>query len=454
MVSVDGFLPGPLFFKRRVIDVEKEFDVENCIELPLKTVKHVIDEYTIILAPEYPNWIVLDGDELYLYTELESGKTIIQAMDAYAIEKQCEDEWVIEKMTSLLSKIDDTEFYRQAESLIEDPIENIHKLVHINLTNNCNLRCPHCYMAAGKTKEVRLEINKIIEVIEKINTKNGTSDIVISGGEPFMFPNLLELLKKLSDNKLTLFTNGTYINENNYKVICECCDEVQISMEGISETCYEQIRGKGNYKCIRKAMDMLMGEGVRIVLAITLLPMMIDDVRKNLPELVKELDYRNLEVRINNEIEMTGNALTMDFTGYDKDYSDKVILELLQTIKDSGAVTEFPGERNVRFTNCGIGANIVVNYDGRIYPCHKFNTPFYFDVDTDIDTIYKEFDEINRKTSNDYIKKCSICELRYVCAGGCRIDNYNSNGDMMMPVCDETYKEKQYRKLLYEYLRG
>ena len=87
MVSVDGFLPGSLFFKRRVIDVEKEFDVENCIELPLKTVKHVIDEYTIILAPEYPNWIVLDGEELYLYTELESGKTIIQVMDAYAIEK-------------------------------------------------------------------------------------------------------------------------------------------------------------------------------------------------------------------------------------------------------------------------------------------------------------------------------------------------------------------------------
>ena len=434
--------------------MEKEFDVENSIELPLHTIKHPIDDYTVILAPEYPNWIVLDADELKLYEELEKGRTIIQAMDEYAIEEKCEDEEVIDKMTSLLSKIDDTEFYRRTESMQEDPIEKIHKLVHINLTNNCNLRCPHCYMAAGKTKEVRLDADKIVEIIGKINEKNGTSDIVISGGEPFMFPDLLELLKRLSDNKITLFSNGTFINENNYKIICECCDEVQISMEGISEQCYEQIRGKGNYRRIRKAIELLKSEGIHIVLAVTLLPMMLDDVRENLPRLVEELDYTNLEVRINNEIEMTGNALTMDFTGYDKSHSDEVVLEILQTIKDSGAVTEFPGEKNVRFTNCGIGANIVINYDGRVYPCHKFNTPFYFDLDTDIDKIYEEFDGINRRTSSNFIKKCGSCELRYVCAGGCRIDNYNKNGDMMIPVCDTDYKEKQYRKLLYEYLRG
>ena len=434
--------------------MEKEFDVEDCVELPLQTVKHVIDEYTVILAPEYPNWIVLDNDEMKLYTELEKGKTIIQAMDNYSMEKQCEDDEVIERMTSLLTKVDDTEFYQQTKSLIEEPIESIRKLVHINLTNNCNLRCSHCYMSAGKTKELRLDVDKIVEVIEKINEKNTTSDIVISGGEPFMFPELMELLKRLSDNKITLFTNGTLINESNYKKICDYCDEVQISMEGVSEDCYETVRGKGNYKRVRKAINLLKSEEMRIILAVTLLPSTIEDVREKLPKLVEELNYTNLEVRINNEIEMTGNALTMDFTGYSKKYSDEVILELLQVIKDLGAVTEFPGEKNVKFTNCGIGANIVINYDGRIYPCHKFNSPFYFDLNTDIDTIYKEFDSINKRTSSDYIMKCKACELRYVCAGGCRIDNYNKNGDMLIPVCDDSYKEKQYRKLLYEYLRG
>lgn len=434
--------------------MEKEFDVEEKIDLPLNTVKHPVDEYVIVLAPLLPNWIVLDMKEMSLYTSLEKGLTIIQAMDEYVIQTKCEDEEVIEIMTSLLSKIDDTSFYNVSEFRVEDPIENIQKLVHVNLTNNCNLRCMHCYMAAGKSKEIRLEIDKIVKIIESINRKNGTSAIVVSGGEPFMFPELLELLKRISDNKITLFTNGTFINENNYKSICKYCDEVQISFEGISEECYEIVRGKGNYKRVIKAIDLLKSENIRIILAVTLLPTMLDDVRRNLPRFVEELNYKNLEVRINNEIELTGNATAMDFSGYDKHFSDAVILELMQSIKASGAVAEFPGERNVRFTNCGIGANIVINYDGRVYPCHKFNTPFYFDIDTNIDKIYEEFDEINRKTSNDFIKKCSSCELRYICAGGCRIDNLNQNGDMMIPVCDADYKEKQYRKLLYEYLRG
>lgn len=437
-----------------MILVEKEFDVEEIIDLPDYTIKRNIDGFTIILAPQYPNWIVLDEEELTLYNGLEKGKTIIQVMDDYAIEKKCDDEEVIETMTSLLSKIDDTEFYRETESLAEEPIEDIHKLIHINLTNNCNLRCAHCYMAAGKSEDVHLDADRVVEIVEKINEINGTSDIVISGGEPFVFPNLLDLLKKLSKNKIILFTNGTFINENNYKAISEYCDEVQISFEGISETCYEQIRGKGNYQKVRRTIELLKGEGVRIILAVTLLPMMLDDVRENLPKLVEELDYKNLEVRINNEIEMTGNATTMDFTGYDKHVSDKVILELLQTITDSGAVAEFPAQKNVRFTNCGIGANIVINYDGRIYPCHKFNTPFYFETDTDIDKLYKEFNDINRRTSSEFIKKCSSCELKYVCAGGCRIDNFNINGDMVVPVCNEEFKENQYRKLVYEYLRG
>ena len=78
-------------------------------------------------------------------------------------------------------------------------------------------------MAAGKSEDVHLDADRVVEIIEKINEINGTSDIVISGGEPFVFPNLLDLLKKLSKNKITLFTNGTFINENNYKAISEYC---------------------------------------------------------------------------------------------------------------------------------------------------------------------------------------------------------------------------------------
>ena len=68
--------------------------------------------------------------------------------------------------------------------------------------------------------------------------------------------------------------------------------------------------------------------------------------------------------------------------------------------------------------------------------------------------IFEQFNELNRNTSNDFIKKCRSCELKFICAGGCRVDNYNRTGNMLSPICDEKFKENIYRDLLQEYLRG
>lgn len=433
--------------------VKKEFDVEDRIEFPKKIIFKQVDKYWVIVAPELPNWIVLDEDEKYLFLALLSGKTILQSMDSYVTNKDSNEDIAIEVMTRLLSKIEDVGFYLKAQTQAEIPVENINKLVHINLTNNCNLRCPHCYMSAGLHPECYLNYMRIIDAVVRINELNGKSDIVISGGESLVHPNILNLLCELADNRLTLFTNGTLINKENYEMICKCCDEIQVSFEGISEEKYELIRGKGNYKRVMNAISLLKSKDIKIVLAITLLPLTIDDVRENLVEFVNNLDYNNIEVRINSEIELAGNALTMDLTGYDQKYADAVAFELIEEMRDMNAMISYPAERNIRFTNCGIGTNIVINYDGKIYPCHKFGNICY-DINDDTKKIFDDFNEINRRTSNNNIKKCNDCELRYICSGGCRIDNYLRTGSMLKPICDFEYKERQYRRLLLEYLKG
>lgn len=433
--------------------MKKEFNVKDTINFPSNLIETSVDDYWVIVAPKYPNWIVLDNDEMEIFQALKNGATILQAMENYIKKNECEDNIAIDLMTKFLGKIEDVTFYADAEFQKEIPVEKIDKLVHINLTNNCNLRCAHCYMAAGIGPSHYLSIGKIIETVKQINEINGKSDIVISGGEPLMVPDIFDLLKALSDNKITLFTNGTLINEQNYKLICDCCDEIQISFEGITPKKYELIRGIGNFERVINAISLLKSQEIRIILAITILPMTIDDIKENLIDFIKNLEYKNIEVRLNNEIEMTGNAVTMDMSNYSQEYADRVILDLMKQLQKMNATVDFPTERNVRFTNCGIGTNIVINYDGKIYPCHKFSY-LHYDMNSDMRKIFSKFNEINRETSNDNIAKCRECELRYICSGGCKIDNYNRTGDMMIPICNEEYKKKQYRKLLFEYLRG
>lgn len=106
------------------------------------------------------------------------------------------------------------------------------------------------------------------------------------------------------------------INEKNIDIIANTCKEVQVSFEGISKSSYENIRGPF-YSKVLKSLTLLKERNLRIILAITILPTTMNDINDNLVNFIKELNYNNLEIRLNDEIEMTGNALNMDFTNYE-----------------------------------------------------------------------------------------------------------------------------------------
>lgn len=431
--------------------MSKEFDTNSRVNFPHSTVCKDIDGYHIVIAPDYPNWIVLDDQEYAIFRIL-SENTIIDGLKEYyaMFPGNTEDDCVL-AFTDFLAKVENCQFYENAASEDEEPVETIKKKVHITMTNNCNMRCPHCFMSAGIVDKQELKVDEILAVIEKIKAINGSTDIVVSGGEPLVHPGTLRLLEGLKEHNISLFTNGTLINEDNYKTIAECCQEVQISFEGVTKEVYEKIRGKGNYTKALHAIELLKTTGIKITLAITILPATVEDIRDNLIAFVESVDYENFEIRLNDDIEMTGNALTMDFTGFDQYEVDKLMMSLVGELQDSGVSKTSNSGRNIKFKNCGIGTNIVIDADGKIYPCNKFSS-YCRSPDEDMTVIFKDFNELNKTTSTDFMAKCKECELRYICAGGCRIDYLIRHGDMLAVDCTPEFKENQYRKLLLDYL--
>lgn len=431
--------------------MNRVFDVHAKVNFPHSTVQKNIDGYHIIIAPDYPNWIILDDQEYEIFRIL-SKNTILDGLHEYyaAFPGNTEDDCVL-AFTNFLAKIENCQFYEDAVSEEEEPVEAIKKKVHITTTNNCNMRCPHCFMSAGTVEKQELNVEEILTVIEEIERMNGSTDIVVSGGEPLIHPGILQLLRGLRGHNVSLFTNGTLINEDNYKTIADCCQEVQISFEGVTREAYERIRGRGNYNKALHAIELLQTTGIKITLAITILPSTVENIRAHLISFVHSFAYENLEIRLNDDIEMTGNALAMDFTGFDKYKVDRVMLSLVAQLQDMG-ITKAPSSgRNMKFKNCGIGTNIVIDTNGKIYPCNKFSA-YHRELDEDMSLLFEDFNELNRTTSIDFMNKCKTCELRYICAGGCRIDYMNRHGDMLAVDCTPEFKENQYRKLLLDYL--
>ncbi|MBY9015111.1 MAG: radical SAM protein [Candidatus Lokiarchaeota archaeon] len=127
----------------------------------------------------------------------------------------------------------------------------------LSITKQCNLHCAGCYAAAAGTLDIESKLQLNIEewrsIIKEANDL-GVFAYIIAGGEPFLFPGLLELSKEFSDRLFLIFTNGTAIRENDFKRLKKLKNTgVIVSLEGDREAT-DFRRGVGVYE---KALDTL-----------------------------------------------------------------------------------------------------------------------------------------------------------------------------------------------------
>jgi MoaA/NifB/PqqE/SkfB family radical SAM enzyme len=130
----------------------------------------------------------------------------------------------------------------------------------VSPTMRCNLKCYGCY--AG---EYRKEDDLPWETLDSIMRQAkelGIYFIVISGGEPFIYPHLFKLLETHNDMYFQSYTNGTLITEDVAKRLSELGNLIPcISVEGFQKET-DARRGQGHFKRIMQAMEYLRKYGV------------------------------------------------------------------------------------------------------------------------------------------------------------------------------------------------
>ena len=132
-------------------------------------------------------------------------------------------------------------------------------LVVISPTMRCNLHCSGCY-AGNYTTDEDLAFEEVDRIITEAK-EMGTYFVTISGGEPLVYPGLLDLFEKHRDVAFQFYTNGTLINE----VVADRLVELgnvtpAISVEGFEEQT-DARRGRGAWLRIMRAMDLLRERG-------------------------------------------------------------------------------------------------------------------------------------------------------------------------------------------------
>jgi len=133
-------------------------------------------------------------------------------------------------------------------------------LVVISPTMKCNLNCYGCY-AGDYRKAEDLDIKTVNRVLNEAKDI-GIFFFVISGGEPNVWPHLIEMLETHSDAMFQIYTNGTMIDDKRADEFARLGNAIPcISVEGFEKETDER-RGRGAFRKISDAMDRLRERGV------------------------------------------------------------------------------------------------------------------------------------------------------------------------------------------------
>jgi MoaA/NifB/PqqE/SkfB family radical SAM enzyme len=138
--------------------------------------------------------------------------------------------------------------------------------ISFTLTNSCNLRCRMCGQWSEKgyvTNRVKspgsiMTLENWKKLIDEVSAYN-IKFILIRGGEPFLFPGIIELLDSINSKGIfiSIDTNGTVLNKYTEDLIRIGNMHITFSIDG-PEAFHDNVRGvKGYFKKIKENIDFL-----------------------------------------------------------------------------------------------------------------------------------------------------------------------------------------------------
>ena len=309
--------------------------------------------------------------------------------------------------------------------LVEERNKNEYeiKIVKINMTNFCNLKCSYCFANEGtyNKKQRIFDKNLVDKFLELLKLYPTIQHITFFGGEPLLNIDGIEYLCKQvnsirPDIGFYCQTNGTLMNEKILYLIDRYGIKFTLSVDGSKEDndrnrVFKDNRGSfdiinKNYKCFKE--NVLSIEAT------------YDGKSKYTKQevaeyLTKKFDCRNVTV-----CELFGDSRNIEFTDPKKDIKDILTCSSIPINRTRELLMGFFTKTNQCYF-CSAGTQLLnIDSDGKIYPCHLLIDKGEKYVLGDLVSFDKDKFESNRLRFSNIMnkksyKKCSNCSISWNC---------------------------------------
>lgn len=321
-------------------------------------------------------------------------------------------------------------------------------LISWNLTRMCNLRCPHCYLSAGRRSKDELTTDECLRLLDDM-AELGTEMLILTGGEPLLRKDIYDLCRAASGRGflVVMGTNGVLIDEVVAERLVACgVRGVGISIDSLDPEVHDGFRGgPGSWQHSVRALELCSRLGLEVLIQTTLMEM-------NLHELPALLDFaRDHGARALNLYFLVQTGRGQQLSDLDAVQTESLLGELVTAQEDyrpmmvrSKCAPHFKriayerGSLGLESGGCMAGTRYCrITPEGDVTPCPYMDAVAGNVRQQSFSDIWRQAPLLQGlRRPRDLGGRCGSCEFQELC-GGCRCRAYAATGDVMAedPAC-------------------